>query len=308
MKKSNLKIAALSGMALFVSAVVSLSSCSADAEEVMNNSSQLSGPSASVRVHVSDFSISVEEFSEGRTRAVQDVADYTNVKAVDLAFYDGDTEILKATQVKGDGTYTTFGEFDCSLPLGTYTMVVVGRGWFDGDVFTLTSPTEAGYTSGFTRETFCATQSVTVTAAGADVSIALNRINSGIQIMSTDGRPAGVAKIRTTYTAGSKSFNPTSGLATSDTGFSVTNTPSATVGNTINTGNFVFLATDEQTMSITLEVLDASDNVLFTKVAENVPFKRNRKTVLSGGLFTAASSSFSFRLDTGWLQDHTVNF
>ena len=155
MKKSNLKIAALSGMALFVSAVVSLSSCSADAEEVMNNSSQLSGPCASVRVHVSDFSISVEEFSEGRTRAVQDVADYTNVKAVDLAFYDGDTEILKATQVKGDGTYTTFGEFDCSLPLGTYTMVVVGRGWFDGDVFTLTSPTEAGYTSGFTRETRC---------------------------------------------------------------------------------------------------------------------------------------------------------
>ena len=308
MKKSYLNSAALSGMALFVGAVVSLSSCSADAEEVMNNSSPLSGPCAPVRVHVSDFSFSVEEFSESRTRAVKEVAEYNGVGAVDLAFYDGDTEILKATQVKGDGTYTTFGEFDCSLPLGTYTMVVVGRGWFDGDVFTLTSPTEAGYTSGFARETFCATQSVTVTAAGADVSIALNRINSGIQIMSTDGRPASVAKIRTTYAAGSKSFNPTTGLATSDTGFSVTNTPSATVGSTINTGSFVFLATDEQTMNITIEVLDGSGNVLFTKVAEDVPFKRNRKTVLSGGLFTAASSSFSFRLDTGWLQDHTVNF
>ena len=308
MKKSNLKIAALSGMALFVSAVVSLSSCSADAEEVMNNSSQLSGPCASVRVHVSDFSISVEEFSEGRTRAVQDVADYTNVNAVDLAFYADGSEPLKFTQVKGDGTYTTFGEFDCSLPLGTYTMVVVGRGLYDGDAFTLTSPTSAGYTSNFARETFCTTQSVTVTAAGADVSVTLNRINSGIQIRSTDNRPAGVSKIRTTYAAGSKSFNPTTGLATSNTGFSVTNNPSSAVGAAINTGNFVFLATDEQTMNITIEVLDASDHVLFTKLAENVPLKRNRKTVLSGSLFTAATSSFSFQLETSWLDDHTVNF
>ena len=126
--------------------------------------------------------------------------------------------------------------------------------------------------------------------------------------MSTDGRPAGVDKIRTTYAGGSKSFNPTTGLATSDTGFSVTNTPSAPVGNTINTGNFVFLSTDEQTMNITIEVLDASGNVLFTKVAENVPLKRNRKTVLSGALFTAATSTFSFRLETGWLESHTVNF
>jgi hypothetical protein len=135
----------------------------------------------------------------------------------------------------------------------------------------------------------------------------LNRINSGIQIRSTDNRPAGVAKIRTTYAAGSKSFNPSTGLATSNTGFSVTNTPSAPVGSAINTGNFVFLTSDEQTMNITIEVLDASDHVLFTKLAEDVPLKRNRKTVLSGALFTAATSTFSFRLDTGWLEDHTVN-
>lgn len=306
MKKNYSKIAALSGMALFVGAVVTLSSCT-NSEEVMNPSSQFSGPCAPVQVHVSDFSFSVEEFSEGRTRAVKEVADYNGVGAVDLAFYADDTEILKVTQVKGDGTYTTFGEFSCNLPLGTYTMVVVGRGLFDGDVFTLTSPTLAGYTSNFARETFCTTQSVTVTSEGTNVSVTLNRINSGIQIRSTDNRPGGVSKIRTTYAAGSKSFNPTSGLATSNTGFSVTNTPSAAVGATINTGNFVFLASDEQTMNITIEVLDASDHVLFTKLAEDVPLKRNRKTVLSGALFTAATSTFSFRLDTGWLEDHTVN-
>ena len=306
MKKNYSKIAALSGMALFVGAVVTLSSCTSS-EEVMNPSSQFSGPCAPVRVHVSDFSFSVEEFSEGRTRAVQDVADYDYVGAVDLAFYADGSEPLKFTQVKGDGTYTTFGEFDCSLPLGTYTMVVVGRRYYNDDEFDITSPTSAGYTSNFARETFCASQSVTVTATGADVSVTLNRINSGIQIRSTDNRPAGVAKIRTTYAAGSKSFNPTTGLATSNTGFSVTNNPSSAVGAAINTGNFVFLATDEQTMNITIEVLDASDHVLFTKLAENVPLKRNRKTVLSGALFTAATSTFSFRLDTGWLEDHTVN-
>ena len=73
-------------------------------------------------------------------------------------------------------------------------------------------------------------------------------------------------------------------------------------------GSFIFLTSDEQAMNITLEVLDACDHVLFTKVAENVPLKRNRKTVLSGALFTAATSTFSFQLDTDWLLSNTVNF
>jgi len=212
--------------------------------------------------------------------------------------------------VRGQGGYKTFGEFSCNLPIGNYTMVVVGRGWFDGDVFTLTSPTAAGYTSERPRETFCATQAVNIANTNAvNLNATLNRIIAKVQVLSTDNRVAGVSKVRTTYSAGGKSFNPTTGLATSNTGFAVTNNPSAAVGNTVDFGSYVFLATDAQTMDITLEVLDENEDVMFTKFVANVPLQRNKKTILTGPLFNStAVASSAFQLETEWLTNNNVNF
>ena len=268
---------------------------------------------APVTVRVNDFSITTEEMPSGggTTRAAVNPASYDGVGAIDLAFYSGGTEVFKTTQIKSDGTtYSTFGEFECNLPVGSYTMVVVGRGQFDGDVFTLTSPTAAGYTSERARETFVKTQVVNITSADpVNLSATLNRIVAKLEIISTDTRIDGVSKIRTTYSAGGKSFNPTTGLATSNTGFNLTNTPSAAVGATIDVGSFVFLATDEQTVNITIDVLDANEDVMFTKYVANVPLKRNRQTVLSGPLFTStAITSSAFQVETDWLPNNTVNF
>ena len=268
---------------------------------------------APVTVRVNDFSITTEEMPSGggTTRSAVNPASYDGVGAIDLAFYSGGTEVFKTTQIKSDGTtYSTFGEFECNLPVGNYTMVVIGRGYFDGDVFTLTSPTAAGYTSERARETFVKTQAVNITSADpVNLSATLNRIVAKLEIISTDTRIDGVSKIRTTYSAGGKSFNPTTGLATSNTGFNLTNTPSAAVGATIDVGSFVFLATDEQKMNITIDVLDANEDVMFTKYVANVPLKPNRQTVLSGPLFTStAITSSAFQVETDWLPDNTVNF
>ena len=268
---------------------------------------------APVTVRVNDFSITTEEMPSGggTTRSAVNPASYNGVGAIDLAFYSGGTEVFKTTQIKSDGTtYSTFGEFECNLPVGSYTMVVIGRGYFDGDVFTLTSPTAAGYTSERARETFVKTQAVNITSADpVNLSATLNRIVAKLEIISTDTRIDGVSKIRTTYSAGGKSFNPTTGLATSNTGFNLTNTPSAAVGATIDVGSFVFLATDEQTVNITIDVLDANEDVMFTKYVANVPLKRNRQTVLSGPLFTStAITSSAFQVETDWLPNNTVNF
>lgn len=292
----------------FAGMILLAASCSNESE--LNEVINAEKATAPVTVRVNGFSITQENFPSGGTRAEQDVADYDAVKVLTLAFYDGSTEVYKTTQKRFESsTYTTFGEFTCNLPIGTYTMVVIGYNHLDdGDEIALTSSTMAGYTSERVRETFCATQSVTVTAAGVDVSVTMNRIIAQLQIMSTDNRVEGVSKIRTTYSAGSKSFNPTTGLATSNTGFSVTNSPSAAVGSTVNFGSFVFLATDEQTVNITLEVLDANEDVMVTKYVPNVSLKRNRKTILSGAIFTANASSAAVSVETGWLEDNTVNF
>ena len=291
------KILYLTGIILFLTACTS---------NVIDNSSEELVP---VTVRVENFSISQEEFQT--TRATQSAVDYTNVKAITLAFYSSNgTEAYKVTQLRDDAsTYTTFGEFSCNLPIGAYTMVVVGRAMSSGDVFVLTSPTEAAYTTERARETFAATQNVTVTVNEAvNLNVSLNRVCAKLEVLSTDNRPASVTKYRTTYTAGGKGFNPTTGLATSNTGFSVTNNANTAVGEPGNYYSFLFLASDEQTVNVTIEVLDASDNVLFTKTVANVPFKRNRVTKLRGAMFTSAATAAAFQVETSWLDEEVVDF
>lgn len=279
---------------------------------VENNAEQATAP---VTVRVSDFTITTEEMPSGggTTRAAVAPDSYDVVGAITLTFYDAaGTEVYKTTQIKGDGSYTTFGEFTANLPVGHYTMVAVARAHYDGDAFTITSPTEAAYTSERPRETFSKVQTVTVTSASAlDINVTLNRISAMLTIQSTDNRPAGIARIRTTYVKGGKSFNPTTGIATSDTGFTQTNTPSAPIGSTIMVSSCPFLSSAddaEELINITIEVLDPDDNVLFTHTVEDVPFKRNRKTTLRGAIFTVGTSAAAFQLETSWLTEETVNF
>lgn len=307
MKKFFVNFPALSGFALFFSAVLTLSSCS---EEVMNLENQETVARVPVHIRVNEFSVSLADIPDAQTRGVVSPGSYANINKMTLAFYRSDkTKECEVTQSRSDQTsYTTFGDFSCNLPAGTFTMVVIAYHYENGDAFNWTSSSLAAYTSERVRETFCASQSVTVTnSTPLDLSVTLNRIVAQLSIQSTDVRPEGVIKIRTTYGAGSKSFNPTTGLAIGNAGFSLTNTPSTAVGQAINVLNFAFLSTDEQTMDITLEVLGNSDEVLITKVIRNVPLKRNRKTILSGPVFSPSTSAVSFSLETAW-DETTVNF
>ncbi len=299
-------------LALLLGTVVTVVTLSCtDAEEVLKRVDHDMGVTTPVCVQVNDFTMSVDEIPEAQTRTAENPSGYNSVGAITLAFYDSNgTMMYEDTQLKeGDSHYTTFGVFSCNLPIGSYTMLVIARDSLKDDVFTLTSLNEAAFTSEKVRETFCKTQDVSVTSSAAlDLSVTLNRIVPQLTIKSTDLRPTGVEKIRTTYSAGYKSFNPTTGLGIGNAGFSLINTPNAAVGKVVEFRNNTYLATDEQTMTITLEVLDAQDQVLITKVIPNVPLRRNKKTTLRGPLFTPSASTTSFLLETSWLEGTTVNF
>jgi len=261
-------------------------------------------PTAPVTVNVENFRITIDTFSD--TKSAVDPASYTYVSALDLAFYNGDTQVFKATQIKGDNTYITFGQFSCSLPIGTYTLVAIGRANFEGDEFSLTSPTSASYSSERPRETFCYTQTVTITnTSPLNLSITLNRIVSAFKIVSTDNRPAEITKVRTTYHKGSKSFSPTTGLGLDDEGFSQINNPSTAVGAPIGVTSYVFLTSDEETMDVTIEALNNNNVVLYSKTLQNVTFKRNRMTRGQGTVFSTTSSA-GFQLETDWLTDSNI--
>lgn len=256
---------------------------------------------------VDDFTISQEEYPQTRGG----IADCNAIKSVTLAFYntaDG-SEQYKVTQVKSDATtYTTFGDFDLSLPMGSYTMVIIGYSTIDGSPFTLTSPTLASYTGEHALETFAATQAVNIsTTEDVNLSATLNRIFSKLQVISSDGKTANATNVRMTLSGGSKSFNPTTGLATDNNGFINTVGISAAVGGNSTSTTFLFLATDEETIDVTIDVLDASGNSISHKVVNNVPLKRNRCTKLSGSLYTTSAES-NFTVNTEWLTSYNMNF
>lgn len=262
-----------------------------------------------VTVRVSDFSVSQDEFPG--TRATTAPASYEGIDAITLAFYTKDgTEQYKTTQLKSNlPSGKTFGEIELSLPIGSYTMVVIGRGHFSGDVFTLDSPASAFYDCEHVRETFTCTQDVKIGNCDAvELSATLNRIVAQVAVVSTDTKTPNVARIRTSFSAGGKRFSPTTGLALDNAGFSNTVVGMGEAGEKTSALNFLFLASDEQTMDVTIETLDADGAVLFSKTVPNVPLRRNRVTTLTGAMYSPAAATATFTLSTDWLPGNNLNF
>ena len=285
-------------------ALLLATSCSKDFDKEITNNDTL----VPVTVHVDGFSASQEDFAP--TRTPSSIESYTGIDAVVLAFYNGSTEAFKTVQLKDDAaTYTTFGHFSLNLPLGNYTMVAVAYKNHETGGFELTSPTTAAFAGDHAFETFVKTQTLNITNTNpVDISATLSRIVSQLKVVSTDGKTAEVANVRMTLSAGGKSFNPTTGLATANTGFSNTVSNTATVGATTKSLTYFFLATDEQTMNVTIETLNADGDVLRTTTVNDVPFKRNRKTVLTGPMYNAVNMVGSFLVETDWLDDFNIPF
>ena len=274
-----------------------------------SNNNNDEAQTASVTVKVNGFAIEQTEFPTTRATAI---TDYNDVKFLTLAFYkvsDG-SEAYKHTQARADNTtYTTFGEFSLPLPIGNYTMVVIANS--GNNAVSLTSATAATYGENNVKDTFVATQAVNITSvAPVELSATLNRIVAAVVVQSTDNRPAGVTHMRFTYAKGGKAFNPSTGLATSDAGFVTTMAYSGNPGSTTTTGGYLFLASDEETMDVTIETLDAADgNVLFSKTITNVPLKRNRTTTLTGAVYsTAPVSANTFQVNNSWLNGNNIPF
>lgn len=256
-----------------------------------------------VRVNVQDFSVTVESLAGTKTTAINS---YNGIKAVTLAFYNSNNaEVYKSTQTRGENGFSNFSLY---LPYGSFTMVVIGYAWYDGDEFTLTSPTLASFTTD-SRETFVATQAVNVTdPTPLELSTTLSRIVAKLQVNSADTRPEGVARIRMGFNAGSKSFNPTTGLATSNTTFTNSVGISAAVGTSTNSSCYFFLLTDEQTIDVTIDALDSEGEVVYHRVVSDVPFKRNRCTKLTGNVYSVSASAGSFLVDSDWLDEMELSF
>ena len=198
--------------------------------------------------------MSQEDFSGRTTRAASSVADYTGVKGITLAFNksEGTTQAYSATQLRADNlTYTAFGQFSLSLPVGSYKMIVLGYGSDYPVVFN--SLTDVTFGEEKTRETFCYTQDVVISNTTTnDLMATLSRINSRVHVISTDLRPADANIVRITFSAGDKNFNPLTGLATANTGYTSRIVVNTALTEVTKSRADIFLTADEQTMDVTI--------------------------------------------------------
>ena len=256
---------------------------------------------AKVTVTFNDFTITTSDYDGAKDA----VADYSGVKAMTLAFFDANgTVVYNTTQLRADNTtYTTFGQFALSLPLGSYTMVALGYG---SEVpITLNSATEAVFTNDRCRETFVASQAVNVTSTSPlTLNAELSRVVSKVYVRSTDTRLTGVDSVRVTFAAGGKGVNPQTGLAVSNSGLVNTVGTTTAVGLASSTISYLFLASDQQTMDMTVETIKTDGTVYSSRTVENVPLQRNHMTVLRGPLYSNASGA-GFTVSIGWLGDTT---
>lgn len=262
---------------------------------------------APVRVHVSGFTVDQTDF----TRSAEDVANYSGVNVVTLAFYDGSTEVYKVRQERdGMAAGETFGEFSLYLPMGSYQMVAVACKVSTTSPFTLTSATVAAFTGAHAQDTFVASGEVAITSTDdVDISATLERIVSQLKVASTDEKTSDVQNVRMTLSGGSRSFNPTTGWAIGNAGFANTvGFSTSGDGEKSSSLTYLFLTSDDQTMDVTIETLDAQGDVIYGTTVTDVPFKRNRKTVLTGALYTNAPLSGGFKVETDWLEDYEMGF
>lgn len=258
-----------------------------------------------VIVNLTGFTESHGDIDASTSKAT--LTEYSNIQAVTLAFYNGSNQqVYIQTHLRSDyaDNMSDFGRFSASLRPGDYRMVAIA--YKNEAPLTLYAPTEAVLSTPC-RETFCLSENFSVDTTGTRYySRELRRIVTRLIIRSTDSIPGDVTTLVLRFGSGSgASFNPATGMATADSGFSshvVLNRSNPRVGILKD----FFLAADQEEVGISYEALNTDGDVLYSKSIGNFPFQRNKVTQLSGPMFSATEDG-NFTVATEWIGDTNVH-
>lgn len=197
----------------------------------------------------------------------------------------------------------------CSLLLGDYHFVVVIHETNNANevAAAIASTSQATVTTSKMRKVFSVNQPVTIIADQTNaVSIDLGScITSKFQLKTTDDTPANVASCEVILNPSSSAtaaylFNPTTGLADNTylyrTEFVLSDMNLSTFKNAM-LGVNCLLSEASQHISVTVNMKDASGNIVRTRTFSDVLMEPNRITRATGSFFHSAVNS-SFTLDT----------
>ena len=235
------------------------------------------------------------------TRGTVYIGDYFSRLAVQLFDSDGQKVWSQSkTQTRDDDD---FGTLNVGMKAGTYTVVAVGHSSPVTPTIKSTELVQFTAKDGVKNsDTFCHCGQVTIDEDGGYHELKMNRVTAMVTFEFTDAAmPEGFAGLKIDYTGGSANFNPSTMQGCTKSNQSETRGNRATQYQVFT---FPYLS-DEGKLKVTLSAVDASQNVLTTKVLTDVPVTRNRITRCTGvlfgeGDFDIKQTTFGITVNTDW--------
>ena len=233
------------------------------------------------------------------TRAATDITDLCT--RLNIAIFDTDgTKVKTVAQKEGDAS---FGTVAMTLAAGSYRLVVIAHNC-DGSA-TITSEEKVTFPNNKVTDTFYYNGDLVVTDSQQSYDLTLTRAVAMFRLVLTDeGIPSNVARLKFYYTGGSSTFSPSAGYGCVNS----KQTEYRTVDDGVTTFDIYTLPhTEEDVLTkLTVTALDANDNTVKERVFENVPVTRNQITRYTGSFFgnggSGQSTDGTFRLtaDPDW--------
>lgn len=275
-------------------AAVMLLSCSKQLNEQVTDNSKPEDSTTVVFVFIP--SPTMEPFSAPtRTVTISDVS-----TRLDVWISDGET----TTAIHQTSTDDHFGSFVLTLDkTKTYTLYAVGHkadgqatladgivSWPDDKIKDI-----LWYTTTFSAVTT------------SQLPCQMSRIAAMFRIETTDAIPASAKKMRITQAGVYDRWNVSTGAT-----HQIDRISTITIGSTNNDGTAAFsvysiVSDEETTHTVTIDALDADDNVIQTKIFTDVPLRNGYKTTYRGAVFTDSDVSVSFTVPD-WQSYDVVNF
>jgi hypothetical protein len=234
------------------------------------------------------------------TRETVAIGEYFSRLAVQL--YDStDTKVFaqSKTQTRDDDD---FGMLNVGLKAGTYTVVAVGHSSPVTPTIKSTELVQFTAKDGVKNsDTFCHYGQVTISDDGGYYELKMNRVTAMVRFDFTDATmPDNFDGLKVDYTGGSANFSPKTGEGCTKSMQSELRAKAAQYA----VFTFPYLSTDGK-LKITINALDANQNVLTTKVLTDVPVTRNRITRCTGllfgeGDFDIKQVGFGITVETDW--------
>lgn len=287
-------------------AVLALFACSSNPEEEL--------PSALARVNVKCevFGYSIEDIgkvasAKSKSRGISLAAG--NLTKLNFTVFDENGKVVYSEYQTSSSE--NFGKITSDLRLGNYTLVAVARNGMADGQFNIKSPTEAASTINRIFDTFCATQSVSITSDNEhNVTMDLDRAVCLFTLRQTKAIPDTVKSIKfyfnTQHTVKElPDFNPTTKVALGN--YQISREASLVNHEPQDLNFYAFLPANSTTVNIKVEALDESGNVVISHDFNNVTMQICQRTIASGDMFSGSFGA-SFTVNTDWLPDVIIPF